>query len=49
MGYNIYKVTYKDSEGSDVNINVFIKDKIEKGDTITIKTLFNHNFCIGIE
>lgn len=49
MGYNIYKVTYKDSDGSDVNINVFIKDKIEKGDTITIKTLFNHNFCIGIE
>ena len=49
LGYNIYKITYIDRFKESVNINVFIKNKINKDDSIDIKTIFNYNFCVHKE
>ena len=44
MGYNIYKVTCK-FQGREKQLNVFIKNKLDKNSQIDIYSTFNYNFC----
>lgn len=44
LGFDICNITYK-SGGEDVCIKVFTNRKISIGDSISINTMFNSNFC----